>query len=272
MDIHFKAIVCQDGLGTKETQTELKHKFCGFSALQAEIERAKREKEALTLTVSSSVAEKARQEVALMADRPYLQEAQEVLVDWIGERSATQQANQKAARDVKERSAEAEAMIAAIERVVWEALCDNGNRSSASTQKAEQAQAEEEEDKRTEMDRNSDTVGEQLATVLGAAPDSGGIGGALALREYGKEEVGGLWKDHSSQHDQKEELQLQEEHQDSSRLIARRPMAFLVPGVLAGLASGLSGAWVILVDQELQSERLGAGNALFSAIFFNEKR
>jgi len=59
--------------------------------LQAEIERAKREKEALTLTVSSSVAETARQEVALMADRPDLQEAQEVLVDWIGERSATQQ-------------------------------------------------------------------------------------------------------------------------------------------------------------------------------------
>ena len=59
--------------------------------MQAEIERAKREKEALTLTVSSSVAETARQEVALMADRPDLQEAQEVLVDWIGERSATQQ-------------------------------------------------------------------------------------------------------------------------------------------------------------------------------------
>ena len=126
-------------------------------------------------------------------------------------------------------------MIAAIERVVWEALCDNGNRSSASststrTQKAEQAQDGEEEDKQTEMDRSSDTVGEQLAMVLGAAPGSGGVGGALALREYGKEEVtGGLWKDHSSQHDQKEELQLQEEHQDSSRLIARRPMAFLVP-------------------------------------------
>jgi formate/nitrite transporter FocA (FNT family) len=57
----------------------------------------------------------------------------------------------------------------------------------------------------------------------------------------------------------------------SSRLIARRPMAFLVPGVLAGLASGLSGAWVILVDQELQSERLGAGNALISPIFLDEK-
>ena len=41
--------------------------------------------------------------------------------------------------------------------------------------------------------------------------------------------------------------------------------------MLAGLASGLSGAWVILVDQELQSERLGAGNALISPIFLDEK-
>ena len=78
----------RDKSNTNRTQTQ---KVCGFSALQAEIERAKREKEALTLTVSSSVAETARQEVALMADRPDLQEAQEVLVDWIGERSATQQ-------------------------------------------------------------------------------------------------------------------------------------------------------------------------------------
>jgi hypothetical protein len=133
---------------------------------------------------------------------------------------------------VKERSAEAEAMIAAIERVVWEALCDNGNRSSASststrTQKAEQAQDGEEEDKQTEMDRSSDTVGEQLAMVLGAAPGSGGVGGALALREYGKEEeVGGLWKDHSSQHDQKEELQLQEEHQDRSENGLFKPFVY----------------------------------------------
>jgi hypothetical protein len=134
---------------------------------------------------------------------------------------------------VKERSAEAEAMIAAIERVVWEALCDNGNRSSASststrTQKAEQAQDGEEEDKQTEMDRSSDTVGEQLAMVLGAAPGSGGVGGALALREYGKQEevTGGLWKDHSSQHDQKEELQLQEEHQDRSENGLFKPFVY----------------------------------------------
>eukprot|EP01046_Picozoa_sp_COSAG06_P050326 COSAG06_NODE_7948_length_2336_cov_3.537736_1_plen_139_part_00 len=125
-------------------------------------------------------------------------------------------------------------MIAAIERVVWEALCDNGNRSSASststrTQKAEQAQDEGEEDKQTETDRirSSDTVGEQLAMVLGAAPGSGGVGGALALREYGKEEVvGGLWKDHSSQHDQKEELQLQEEHQDRSENGLFKPFVY----------------------------------------------
>jgi hypothetical protein len=135
---------------------------------------------------------------------------------------------------VKERSAEAEAMIAAIERVVWEALCDNGNRSSASTssstQKSEQAQDayEGEEDKQTEMDRSSDTVGEQLAMVLGAAPGSGGVGGALALREYGKQEevTGGLWKDHSSQHDQKEELQLQEEHQDRSENGLFKPFVY----------------------------------------------
>ena len=136
---------------------------------------------------------------------------------------------------MKERSAEAEAMIAAIERVVWEALCDNGNRSSASTssstQKSEQAQDayEGEEDKQTETDRirNSDTVGEQLAMVLGAAPGSGGVGGALALREYGKEEVtGGLWKDHSSQHDQKEELQLQEEHEDRSENGLFKPFVY----------------------------------------------
>lgn len=167
-----------------------------WQAEQEKLEQVQREKQRLLEAVPSSAADAARQEVALMAERPDLHEAQEDLADWLGKCNATKQENKESERAVREQSADAEQVVAAIEHAVWEKLCE------------EQARCQEQK--------------------AGAAA----IGQALVL--------------HNADVD----------NHDTERLIARRPRAFFLPGLLGVIFSGASGAWMVWVDQELQSERL----------------
>ncbi len=192
-------------------------RFDEWQAEQATVDHAERDKQRMLESLAGSVADVARKEVALMADRPELQEAEEDLVDWLGQCNSTKQTNADLERAVREQSVDAEQVVAAIEQAVWDKVCKHGGQSP------------------NHPDRLAD--------------DSQ----VLALHSIGSDEsVQGFdqWKYQGQQ------LQLQEEHQDNERLIARRPLAFCLPGLFGAIASGISGAWVIWVDQELQSERL----------------
>ena len=198
-------------------------RFDLWQAEQATFDHAEREKQKMLEAVASSVADVARQEVVLMAERPDLQEAEEELVDWLGKCNAAKRTNAESERAVRKQSADAEQVVAAIEEAVWEQVCRNGWKA-----------------------RNDPGSPAENCQVDGQALVLHGLG------RKDRESMQGLdqWEYQGQQ------LQLQEEHQDNERVIARRPLAFFLPGLLGAVSSGVSGAWVIWVDQELQSERL----------------
>ncbi len=198
-------------------------RFDDWQAEQAAVDHAEREKQRMLESVAGSVADVARQEVALMADRPDLQEAEEDLVDWLGQCNTTKQANAASERAVREQSADAERVVTAIEQAVWDKVCRQGVKNGRGSS--------------NHPDRQSDNTQ------------------ALVLHGIGSDDHGAVTGFDRWEH-QGQQLQLQEEHQDNERLIARRPLAFFLPGAFGAIASGVSGAWVIWVDQELQLERL----------------
>lgn len=201
-------------------------RFDVWQSEQASLDLADREKQ--KLLDAGSVADVARQEFALMADRPDLLEAEEDLVNWLGERIATKQANESLEKAVQEQSAAAEQVVTAIEQVVWEIVCKNGSSNPRGVQSRPLQDFQD------------------LESAIA-------VGRVLTLRDTDDPAVAresDTWKD------QRQQLQLQEEHRDRSSLIARRPLAFFLPGLFGAILSGISGAWVIWVDQELQTERL----------------